>query len=101
MSDAEETAGRRDRLAAQLAKIEVLIHNSSCYSGDFADWRRETEALLEMIYGRDSRPCQDFQAVMFTPLFLSCRDGDAVFAEAYRQGLADARVLLNSCLSRQ
>lgn len=99
MSDAEETAGLRDRLASQVSKIEVLIH-SSCYSGDFADWRRETEALLEMIYGRDSRPCQDFQAVMFTPLFLSCRDGDAVFAEAYRQGIAEARALLNSCLNR-
>ncbi|MDI9571315.1 MAG: hypothetical protein QM278_11495 [Pseudomonadota bacterium] len=96
---AGEGAAYRDLLRGQLEKIPTL-RDVSFYSPEFGNWHRETEALLEKVFGGTSHAFQAFQAVLFTPLFLGCRGDDAVFAEAYRQGLAEAEALLRSCLDR-
>jgi len=100
VADGDGAAAFLNRLAEQLGKLEAL-KNFSFYSREFGAWRQETGELLAEAYGRDSHSCQVFQAIMYTPLFLSCRGGDTAFAEAYEQGLAEAQTLLVSCLHRQ
>ncbi len=85
----------REELQARVAGIEEL-RNISFYSPAFQIWRQETEDMLVRVFGADSSPVEDFQAILFTPLFLSCRCGDTVFTEAYEKGLEEAGALLAS-----
>ena len=96
---ANEHAAYPDLLRGQLEKIPGL-RKVSFYTQEFGNWHKETGELMEKVFGGNSHVCQDFQAVMFTPLFLSCRGGDTVFAEAYQQGLTEVQALLRSCLDR-
>jgi len=68
----------------------------SPYAEAFREWRASTERLLEEIWGESGRPVEDFRAILFTPLFLSCRSGEAAFDEAYREGLREAEKLLRA-----
>jgi hypothetical protein len=87
----------KDELQARIFGINEL-RNVSFYSPAFQIWHRETEDLLVRMFGADSSPTEDFQAILFTPLFLSCRCGDTVFTEAYEKGLEEVRSILVSCL---
>lgn len=87
----------RAELKDRIAGIDKL-RDVSFYSPAFQAWRRETEDLLVRMFGADSSPIEDFQAILFTPLFLSCRCGDTVFTEAYEKGLEEAGSLLSSHL---
>ena len=96
---ANEHAAYPDLLRGQLEKIPGL-RKVSFYTQEFGNWHKETGELLEKVFGGNSHVCQAFQAVMFTPLFLSCQGGDTVFAEAYQQGLTEVHALLRSCFDR-
>jgi len=85
--------GPLERLKAQIDAIDKLGHASSA-SPEFVAWRKETEGVLEALFGGDSVEVQDFNAIYYTPVFLSCRMGDEAFEEAYRNGLEEARSLL-------
>jgi len=89
----------RVELQDRIAGIDEL-GKVSFYSQDFQIWRRETEDLLVRMFGTASSPVEDFQAILFTPLFLSCRCGDTIFTEAYEKGLEEAGALLRSCLRK-
>jgi len=89
----------RAELQTRIAGIDKL-RNVSFYSPAFQIWHRETEDLLVRMFGADSSPTEDFQAILFTPLFLSCRCGDTVFTEAYEKGLEEARYILVLCLKK-
>jgi hypothetical protein len=93
----DQTAENYIRLQAQLAQIDRL-GKGSFYSPDFQTWHRQTGELIENIFGKNSHPYEAFQAVLFTPLFLSCRCSDTVFTDAYEQGLEEGRSILVSCL---
>jgi len=95
----DQTAENYTRLQAQSAHIDRL-KMESFYSPDFQAWHRRTGELIESIFGRSSHFYEAFQAVLYTPLFLSCRCGDTVFTDAYEQGLEEVRSLLASCLKK-
>jgi hypothetical protein len=99
MNNIHENDKYYDRLQDQLAQIDLLV-KGSFYSPDFQAWHRQTGELLEKIYGLKSSPYEMFQAILFTPLFLSCRCSDTVFTDAYEQGLEEVRSLLASCLKK-
>ncbi|HAJ27927.1 MAG TPA: hypothetical protein DCG53_11920 [Syntrophus sp. (in: bacteria)] len=99
MTKDDQTAENCARLQSQLAQIDN-VRKVSFYSPDFQSWYKQTGELIESIYGKNSHPCEAFQAVLFTPLFLSCRCGDTVFTEAYEQGMEEVRSLLASCLRK-
>ena len=85
-------------LERQIDAIEGLKGRSSSASPEFAEWRKETEALLMNIFGADSPEVQDFNAIYFTPVFLSCRMSDEAFDEAFVKGLEETRAYLQSLL---
>lgn len=76
-------------------QIEVLKEKSS-YSPEFLRWRQETEAMIERLFGKGSDETQNFTAIYYNPLFLSCRTGDADLEDAYREGLEQARKMIVS-----
>ena len=84
-----------EELKRQIDAIDGLMGRSAS-SGEFVRWRRQTEDTLKALYGEASAEVQDFNAIYYSPLFLSCRMGDEAFDEAYRNGLEEARDLLLS-----
>jgi hypothetical protein len=87
------------KLKAQIEMIEKLGKASSA-SPEFMAWRKETEEILKALFGEDSIDVQSFNAIYFTPVFLTCRMGDEAFEEAYRNGLEEARVFLLSRMEK-
>ncbi|MEI6315475.1 MAG: hypothetical protein WCO89_11435 [Syntrophus sp. (in: bacteria)] len=95
MTNNDPAAGDYARLQAQLARIDGM-RKLSFYSPGFQTWHRQTGELIENIFGKNS-PCYEaYQAIIFTPLFLSCRCSDTIFTEAYEQGLEEIRSLFAS-----
>lgn len=87
----------RDQIAARLKEIDGLAARQSC-SPEFNLWRKKTEGLILQIFG-DGKELESFNSIFYTPVFLSCRMDDSVFAEAYRKGLEEARALLGKIIS--
>jgi uncharacterized membrane protein YkvA (DUF1232 family) len=95
--------GRRGPMKEQLLpalkdRIRTIdsLRPLSPYAEEFREWRAAVERLLAERWGESGRPVEDFRAILFTRLFLSCRAGDATFDEAYREGLREAEKLLRS-----
>jgi len=84
-------------LAGQIHAIAGL-RPLSPYVEEFREWHAATEQLLAAAWGESGRPVEDFRSILYSPLFLSCRSGDAAFDEAYREGLQQAEKLLRGLL---
>jgi hypothetical protein len=83
-------------------KIEGLGRGSrSSLSQEFNLWRKETEETLTTLFGEDSAEVREFNAIYYTPVFLTCRMGDEAFDEAFRNGLEEAKGFLSELLFRQ
>lgn len=87
----------RARIASKVDEIDRLAALPPC-SPPFNSWRRETEDLIRSCCG-EGRELESFNAVFYTPLFLSCRMNDAAFTDAYRRGLEEARGLLSKLIA--
>ncbi len=83
----------RDQITKKIQEMDQLASLQPC-SPPFNSWRRETEELILQAFG-DGKELESFNAIFYTPLFLSCRMNDAVFSAAYRKGLEEARALLS------
>jgi hypothetical protein len=70
------------------------LHGKSAVSAEFSTWRVQTEEALNALFGKNSAEAQEFNAIYYTPVFLTCCMGDEAFDEAFRSGLAEARHLL-------
>ncbi|NPV06176.1 MAG: hypothetical protein HPY67_15790 [Syntrophaceae bacterium] len=88
-----------EKLEEQIRAIDGLAGTSSV-SGEFVRWRGQTEGVLKALCGENSSEVQAFNAIYFTPVFLTCRMGDEAFDEAYRNGLEEARAFLLSIRDR-
>jgi hypothetical protein len=89
----------RKEIERQIVAMEGL-KGKSAVSAEFAGWRKRTEETLNAIFGKDSAEVQEFNAIYYTPVFLTCCMGDEAFDEAFRGGLAEARHLLLSLLEK-
>jgi hypothetical protein len=84
----------------QLDAIDELCGKSAA-SGEFGQWRKQTEDILKALFGEDSAEVQEFNAIYYTPVFLTCCMGDEAFDEAFRNGLEEARAFLSGLRSRR
>ena len=89
----------KKELERQIVAIGEL-KGKSAESGEFGQWRRQTENILKALFGENSAEVQEFNAIYYTPVFLTCCMGDEAFDEAFRGGLAEARLLLLSLLEK-
>lgn len=78
-------------------RIESLKERPA-FSPEFTAWRRETESLLEDLLGPEATVLEDFRAIYYTPVFLTCRMGDEAFTDAYREGLEQAGKLIDALM---
>jgi REase_DpnII-MboI len=62
----------------------------------FQKWHRDTEVVIERVFGKSSRHAADFHLVRFTPIAVSSGTSDATYDDAYRRGLEHARAVLTS-----
>ena len=84
----------KKKLQIQLDAIEGL-KGKSAVSAEFSTWRVQTEETLKTLFGQDSPEVQEFNAIFYTPIFLTCRMGDEAFDEAFRNGLKEAKTSLS------
>jgi hypothetical protein len=91
MINPEEAITKIDKQIEVIDDLQAMTSNSS----EFIKWLNDTEELIEEIFGGETRFLEDFNAIYFTPFFLSCQTNDAVFDEAYRGGLEEARSFLH------
>jgi hypothetical protein len=89
----------KKKLQIQLDAIEGL-KGKSAVSAEFSMWRRQAEDTLKVLYGEGSSEVQEFNAIYYTPVFLTCRMGDEAFDEAFRNGLEEARNFLSGLFIR-
>ena len=89
----------RKEIERQMVAMEGLNEKSAA-SVEFAEWRKRTEETLTVIFGENSSEVQDFNAIYYTPVFLTCCMGDEDFDEAFRKGLDEARELLVSLVGK-
>ena len=93
--------GSYDELKERCREISGLLRHGDAYSPSFLAWRKDVERLLQALFGTDSEPLERFRSIYYTPLFLSCRIDLDVFPEAFRDGLGEARRLLQELLDRR
>jgi hypothetical protein len=84
----------QESLQQRIAEMEGIAKTSSV-SAEFRSWRSATETMLKELFGEDSGEVMDFNAIYFTPVFLSCRMDDGAFEEAFRGGLEEAKRFLS------
>lgn len=84
-------------LERQIGAIQGLMGGAAA-SREFGEWRKRTEETLQFLFGKDSAEVQEFNAIYYTPIFLTCCMGDEAFDEAFRSGLEEARVFLLSLM---
>lgn len=91
MMNPEEAITKIDKQIEAIDDLQAMTSNSS----EFIKWLNDTEELIEEIFGGKTRFLEDFNAIYFTPFFLSCQSNDTVFDEAYLGGLEEARSFLH------
>lgn len=79
----------------QIAEGKPLARNQN---EQCAKWRRDTRAVLERIFEKDSRQAHDFNGVSFTPRSYNMGDPDPAFERAFRRGMEVAMAVLQSAL---
>jgi hypothetical protein len=85
------------RLNKLIDRIDAL-ESKTPYSHEFMKWHGDAENLIEELFDVETHYADDFNAIYFTPLFLSCRTDDSTFREAYQGGLDEARRFLFSLI---
>lgn len=91
MINPEEAIRKIDKQIEVIDNLQAMTSNSS----EFIKWLNDTEEMIQEIFGGETRFQEDFNAIYFTPCFLSCQSDDTVFDEAYLGGLEEARSFLH------
>lgn len=84
-----------DRLQKQITMIDNLKQGPR-YSPEFKKWHRDTEVLIEKVFGGTTRHTKDFSEIKYTLSICSTSTPDSAFYEAYRKGLENSRAILQS-----
>lgn len=79
-------------------QIELITHLKTIksFSTDFKKWYRDTEILIERIFGKGTRHISDFTDIRYSLMVFSLDTPDYEFERAYRSGLDEAKVILES-----
>lgn len=95
MQISKDTA--KKKIQKQLNQIDSIRHSESLSrSQSFQDWKRETEIIIENIFGNSSHQLKDFVKIKYRPTFYSPQrplndPGDPVY---FNQGLNEAKGIL-------
>ena len=82
-----------EKLNQQIEAIPKLKQQES-FSPEFTKWRRDTQVLIEKIFGEGTRHIKDFGKINFSVVIASNLTPPSAFQEAYRDGLDKAKSIL-------
>jgi len=85
-----------ERFQRQIAEIDT-IPKQKRFSPEFKKWRRDTEILIEKVFGEDSRHISDFGRVDYLGASRSGRP-DSERERAFAKGLEEAALILTSMI---
>jgi hypothetical protein len=83
------------RLKGQLDQIEPLKAKPR-FSPDFNKWYRDTEIVIERVFGQGTRHGKDFTSIHYSLLVCSSNTPDSAFTRGFVQGLDNAASILES-----
>jgi hypothetical protein len=92
-----ETSKSIELLKNQVEKAEPLKRDKD-FSPCFKKWRRDTEIVIEKIFGKDSRHLRDFDGISYSLSAFSTATPDYVFQQRFVEGLVEAQQILNSMI---
>lgn len=86
-----------DRLRKQVEACKGLS-TTSVSSGEFKKWRRDTEIVIERIFGATGRHLEDYRGVRFTPRVVVSGGADSQYRRAFAGGRTRAIAVLESMI---
>lgn len=86
------------RLTVQLEQVEALRARPR-FSPEFKKWYRDTEVLIEKVFGEGSRHAKDFTSVHYEMMAWSSNTPDSEHTRAFSQGLNDVKPVLQSFIT--
>lgn len=89
------TTDTKERFSQQIARVAALKQVNSD-SPEFRKWRRDTEVLIEQVFGSDTRHLRDFRDVDYSLRVSYVDTPEEEYQEAYRHGLDHAAAILQS-----
>ena len=84
-----------EKLNQQIADITELKKKSS-FSPEFGKWRRDTQVLIQKIFGEGNRHIKDFDDISFSLVVATNLTPSSAFEKAYQKGLDYAESILLS-----
>jgi hypothetical protein len=85
------------RLQKQLNEIET-IRSGPKFSPEFKKWYRDTEVVIEKIFGDKTRHTKDFKSISYSLSRYSSTTPDSSFHQAFLRGLDGASSVLRSII---
>jgi predicted nucleotide-binding protein len=95
MMKKEEAIAKLNELIGQID----LLKTKSKRSPDFIRWKRDVEIAITYIFGDGTRHIVDFKEIRYSLGSFSSNTPSSAFEEAFRRGLDNARVILESMIS--
>jgi predicted nucleotide-binding protein len=83
------------RIQSKIQKVNELKLKGR-RSPDFTKWKRDTEVLIQHVFGNDGRHVGDFASITYALRISSSRTSEAEFETAFQKGLDSARATLES-----
>jgi DpnII restriction endonuclease len=84
-----------ERLNRQISQIDELKKKER-FSPEFKKWYRDTEIVIQKVFGEGTRHIKDFNEIYYSLSAWSDSTPDSAFQEAYTDGLECARSVLKS-----
>jgi len=81
-----------EKQISEIKELKTLKYQSS----QFKAWKRKTAALLEKVFGEDSRQVRDFEDIEYSPGIVSNLTTESLLQKYYIRGLDDAEAILRS-----
>ena len=74
------------------------LRNQEKFSSDFKKWKRDTEIIIEKVFGDSTRHLNDFDKIDYSLSFSFSDTPDWEFQEAYLNGINEAQTVLSSMI---
>lgn len=85
-------------LLEQQRDVTETLGNADDSRPEFKKWRRDTQIVIERIFGKETRNLKDFDDLRYGLIAFTSSTPDREFHAAYRRGLASAAAVLNSMI---
>lgn len=86
-----------ERIRRQMALIDDVGKHPR-FSPTFKKWKRDTEVMLEHVFGGETRHVKDFNEVSYAPMAFFSGTPDRVFDDRFREGLDHSKQVLESMI---